>query len=91
MKGLIKGNDTFKDIIQHLKNNYKITISALYLRVVLAEFGIDKRDKVSPDMIDAMVQEMMLSTGNSLGYRSMTIRLRQEYGLNVSRDNVAAA
>lgn len=87
---LVRGGQNYKNIVIHLKNNYGVKVSVSYLKKILAENDVYANEQVSDDVLDKWVANES-SLGNTVGYRAMTVRIRQKYNVNVSQKAISAS
>lgn len=82
---------TNAEIVGFLALQHGIVISIRTVKRILKQLNLRRarsEESSIEKIIDAILQEFETSCGTFLGYRQLTQRLRQKYGLNVKRDSV---
>jgi hypothetical protein len=81
-----------KDILQALSFKHEIKLSLRHLKRLLQKMGLRRfpgrlGEAPRQEIVEAIRQELK-GSGQSLGYRAMWQRLKQQHGLQVKRDTV---
>lgn len=91
LKVLMRSGITYAAILTHLEKQYAISTSERHLRRILLKHGIMRQEKLPHELVVRMVAEESKTSGDTVGYRQMTQRLRSVYDVNISRASVSSA
>jgi hypothetical protein len=86
---LVRGGITYSNLLHYLKTKYKVDMSLAYLKGILRERNIFMNEAIPEALLDEMVAEESKTSGLDVGYRGMTVRIRNKYQVNVSRQSVS--
>ena len=79
----------YAEILGFLSVTHGISLSLRQLKRILSKKGLKKREIAhDPRDIIAAIEQEVVRSGGSLGYRQMQLRLRLDYGILVDRDTV---